>query len=195
MDLWIAPVYLLIRTIDLSPEDPVAKRRLYGCGIAKIEQLRPDAITPSLAQAVAMMRQRAADGAIASTVVDNAGATARQAVTGQVKRIDVASFSPDRIRLKVEVLDGAALVVIYDSIHPWWAATVDGAATPILAANIAFKCVVVPQGAHELILSIANRQIALRLLEFALLCFAQAAALYLVTRTIWDAAVRDSGGT
>jgi len=41
-----------------------------------------------------------------------------------------------------------ALLLLNDVWHPWWRATVDGAATNILRADVIFRAVAVPPGQH-----------------------------------------------
>ncbi|HEV8638861.1 MAG TPA: oligosaccharide flippase family protein [Chloroflexota bacterium] len=55
--------------------------------------------------------------------------------------------APSRLRLEVET-DGPAYLVVADFHFPGWLATVDGAATPVLLANHAFRAVALPAGRH-----------------------------------------------
>jgi hypothetical protein len=55
--------------------------------------------------------------------------------------------SSDRVRLHAKS-DGRALLVLADTWDEGWAADVDGAATPILRANVMFRAVLVPAGEH-----------------------------------------------
>ena len=54
---------------------------------------------------------------------------------------------PDRVRLDVEA-ERAGYVVLADAFDPGWRATLDGAAVPLLRANVAFRAVAVPPGRH-----------------------------------------------
>jgi hypothetical protein len=56
--------------------------------------------------------------------------------------------TPDRIALEVVAKAGGVLVVA-DTDYPGWEATVDGAPTPILRANLAFRAVELPAGTHR----------------------------------------------
>ncbi|MDZ4842384.1 MAG: hypothetical protein SH859_09615 [Hyphomicrobium aestuarii] len=58
-------------------------------------------------------------------------------------------------------------VVLHDPWHPWWTATIDGVAAPILKANVLFRAVRVPPGRHTVrfrfepvrgVLGLARRQ-------------------------------------
>jgi hypothetical protein len=65
---------------------------------------------------------------------------------------DVLSLdsTPERTVLKVQTT-APAVVVLNDAFYSGWRATLDGAETPILAANHAVRAVAVPPGAHEII--------------------------------------------
>jgi hypothetical protein len=54
----------------------------------------------------------------------------------------------DRIELSVDA-KADALLVVSDTDYPGWEASVDGVATPILRANLAFRAVAVPGGKHQ----------------------------------------------
>lgn len=51
------------------------------------------------------------------------------------------------IEIEAESSDGGWLV-LNDPWHPWWYATVDGAAAPIVRANVLFRAVALPPGRH-----------------------------------------------
>lgn len=65
--------------------------------------------------------------------------------------------APSRIAARVEVAptdDGSvATVLVKESYHPHWRATIDGAPAPIIPVAPAMIAVQVPPGAHELVLS------------------------------------------
>jgi hypothetical protein len=42
------------------------------------------------------------------------------------------------------------LLVLHDVWHPWWRASLDGNAVPILKANVLFRAVAVPPGRHQI---------------------------------------------
>jgi hypothetical protein len=57
-------------------------------------------------------------------------------------------MASDRLALEVSA-KGAACLVLADTDYPGWEATIDGNATPILRANLAFRAVEVPVGTHR----------------------------------------------
>jgi hypothetical protein len=54
---------------------------------------------------------------------------------------------PEQVRLAVRT-DAERYLVLSDSWYPGWTATIDGIAVPIERANILFRAVTVPPGAH-----------------------------------------------
>jgi len=55
---------------------------------------------------------------------------------------------PGRLRLQASA-PGPGWLVLLDSFERGWSATVDGAAAPLLPANVAFRAVPLPAGRHE----------------------------------------------
>lgn len=86
----------------------------------------------------------------ASTVLIESPAPARvpSARPGEAR---IASYGETRIVIDVSSPDGG-WVVLNDVWHPWWQATVDGAATPILRANVLFRAVDMPPGRHTVVM-------------------------------------------
>ena len=60
------------------------------------------------------------------------------------------SRGTDRLELQVQASSDAVLFLA-DTYDPGWEAEVDGKATPILRANLAFRAVAVPAGAHQVV--------------------------------------------
>lgn len=59
--------------------------------------------------------------------------------------------NPDRLVLSVDA-PADALLVLSEIHHPYWSATVDGAATDVLRVDVALRGVTVPAGRHEVAL-------------------------------------------
>ena len=62
--------------------------------------------------------------------------------------VAIASYANTRIALDANSPDGG-FVVLNDIWHPWWVADIDGVPAPILRANVLFRAVAVPPGAHR----------------------------------------------
>ena len=74
--------------------------------------------------------------------VDDASAPAPAPVT-------ITSYSDNQIVLDVDDARGG-LVVLHDLYYPGWEARIDGMAAPIIKANLLFRGVEVPPGAHRI---------------------------------------------
>ncbi|MET0606341.1 MAG: hypothetical protein ABWZ80_07780, partial [Beijerinckiaceae bacterium] len=62
-------------------------------------------------------------------------------------QVTLARYHNTEVEISVDAAE-AGFVVLNDIWHPWWRATVDGASTPILKANVLFRAVQVPAGKH-----------------------------------------------
>lgn len=71
-------------------------------------------------------------------------------------KITTHEFASQRARIAVEAAE-PTLVVVAQSFYHNWRAYVDGKATPLLRANHAFQALVVPAGAHEVVLKYEDR--------------------------------------
>jgi uncharacterized membrane protein YfhO len=64
------------------------------------------------------------------------------------ERISVRRYDPTAVELDVHA-NGTALLVAAETEYPGWRAWVDGQETPIHRVDIAFRGIVVPNGAHR----------------------------------------------
>lgn len=84
------------------------------------------------------------------------------------------TYAPETIQLACTA-DAPAYAVVADGHFPGWQATVDGAAAPVLRANVAFRAVPIPAGTHTVTLRYRpfglRAGLALSLLGVALCAF------------------------
>jgi hypothetical protein len=91
----------------------------------------------------------------------------------------IVSWRPDFIRVEADAAVDGHLVLV-DTYDPDWQATVDGAAAPIVRANVAFRAVALTRGHHTVEFRYRPRSVAWGLAISALTLAALLAAL---TRT------------
>ncbi len=72
------------------------------------------------------------------------------AAAGRPATVSIEQDTGDEIRVRVDAT-GAGYLVVAESLSSGWAASVDGTATTIRAADQAFGAVAVPAGAHEIV--------------------------------------------
>lgn len=70
--------------------------------------------------------------------------------TLEESRVDFVKNAQQEIEVEVKLPKGNGLLVLADTYYPGWKATLDGKSTPILAANLNQRAVVVPQGEHRI---------------------------------------------
>ena len=71
----------------------------------------------------------------------------RAAAVGTPGTARLLRYANTEIVVEVEAPAGGILL-LNDVWHPWWRASVDGADTEIMKANVIFRAVVVPRGRH-----------------------------------------------
>ena len=88
-----------------------------------------------------------------TVLIDKSEGTFRPQAGVQTRAGDVqiTAYGQTRIVLQVASPDGG-WVVLNDVWHPWWRATVDGASTPIVQANVLFRAVKVAPGEHSIVM-------------------------------------------
>jgi hypothetical protein len=65
--------------------------------------------------------------------------------------VEIASFEPNRIRLRAE-LKRASFVVLSETYYPGWEAEIDGKPAPLLKGDYILRAVPVPAGVHDVVL-------------------------------------------
>jgi hypothetical protein len=63
---------------------------------------------------------------------------------------EIVSYTPERIEIHAGA-SASGLLVLSDAFYPGWRATVDGAETPIVPANVLFRGVPLPPGEHTVV--------------------------------------------
>jgi hypothetical protein len=107
--------------------------------------------------------------------------TSAPAATLPGESVQVVAYAAERVVLRADVRS-PALLVLADAYFPGWQATVDGAAAPILRANLMFRAVALEPGTHEIIFSYApaawRTGAALSLATLAVLTLACVASVF-----------------
>jgi uncharacterized membrane protein YfhO len=78
------------------------------------------------------------------------------ATNGATGRIVSARYTPQQVEATTDA-DGPMFLVLSQTFHPGWAATIDGQPAPILSANVAFQAIEVPAGQHNIALRFRPR--------------------------------------
>jgi hypothetical protein len=84
------------------------------------------------------------------------GGTALDARPSSPASLRIEAFQPNEIRLWVDT-PADAYLVLSEAWYPGWRATVDGASTPVLQANYAFRAVQLAPGQHQVHLTFTPR--------------------------------------
>lgn len=77
---------------------------------------------------------------------------ATRRLAAPLARASVRMLAYENTRVEIDVdTPTAGFVVLNDVWHPWWEATVDGAGSALLRANVMFRAVAVPPGRHRVV--------------------------------------------
>jgi hypothetical protein len=123
----------------------------------------------------AVVGRHAGDGILADTALlePDSDGNAPPELSGSAapeESVRIADESdPDRLSLAVELV-APGLVVIADTYHPGWQATVDGRPAPIFPADVLFRAVEVGAGAHAIELSYEPRWFGYGVIAFGIAC-------------------------
>ena len=146
------------RTGDFVQLAPPGWQRVYSADVKIYENLSamPRAFVVHAAQmhtddesALAAMRDSAFDprrtvilhdDGSASPVTDEAGESAAR----------IVEYGATRVVVRVEA-DAPGWLVLTDAYYPGWQATLDGESVPVQRANVMFRAVPIPAGAHEIV--------------------------------------------
>ena len=74
----------------------------------------------------------------------------RKGLPPDAARARILSYGNTQITVEATAPEGGGWLVLNDLWHPGWVATLDGEDTQILRANVLFRAVAIPEGAHEL---------------------------------------------
>jgi hypothetical protein len=74
----------------------------------------------------------------------------------------VVAFRPDRVRIEAR-LSHPGFLVLVDAYDPNWRVTLNGEPSPLLRANVAFRAVALPPGAHAVEMTYRPRSVGLGL--------------------------------
>jgi hypothetical protein len=86
-----------------------------------------------------------------TVLVDNSEQSPSPHVQARAGEARIAAYGQTRIVIHAASPDGG-WIVLNDVWHPWWQATVDGVATPIVQANVLFRAVRVAPGEHTIVM-------------------------------------------
>jgi hypothetical protein len=85
-----------------------------------------------------------------SVVLEGADPTFRCQAPAAAPHVTVLDDSANRLALRVDMHEGRGYLVVHDAWAPGWTARLDGARTPLLPADLAFRAIAVPEGEHDI---------------------------------------------
>ena len=105
----------------------------------------------------------------------------------QAETVTIVHYQPDSLSLRVQSA-GTSLLVLSESYYPGWKAWVDNAPVNVERVNIAFRGVLVPEGAHSVRMEFSPVILPVSLVITALTAFG-------VALMIWAGARRSNAKT
>ncbi len=129
------------------------------------------------AGAIALMQAPGFDPLVSAVVEGDAEPMANQATAPQPGTATISQYGQQHTQVSVDAKQ-PALLVLTDGYYPGWTATLDGAAVPILATDVAFRGVLIPQGVHQVTFSYTPT-------SFAIGVAVAAASLALLGFAVW----------
>jgi uncharacterized membrane protein YfhO len=81
-------------------------------------------------------------------VLLEAGGPALSGPPDPTATVEITRYEPERVDVAVRT-ERPAVLVLADAWFPGWTATVDGAPTPVLKADLLLRAVPVPAGSHR----------------------------------------------
>jgi hypothetical protein len=104
--------------------------------------------------AIARMQAPGFDPRVTAVVEGEAVLPAWPTLAESAGSVRITAYDQQQVKIAVDARN-PALVVLTDSYYPGWTATLDGAETPVLATDLAFRGVLVPPGVHQVTLTYA----------------------------------------
>jgi len=72
--------------------------------------------------------------------------------TTRSERVEITVYEPNRVEIEIDAA-ARGLLVLSDTLHPGWSATVDGENAPIFRANYVMRAVPVAAGEHRVVMT------------------------------------------
>ncbi len=101
------------------------------------------------AKAALAALRRLGDGVDETLVLEGADRTLEARRPGAAATVRILEHDAERMTLTVEMGQGRGWLLIREAMAPGWRATIDGVPANVVAANVAFRGVFVPEGRHE----------------------------------------------
>jgi len=146
---------LIKHGLVLAPYEtgPMRLRQLYGCEFPKLRVVVNVYAAPSNKLAwSALLKTEDFSNLLVLGAQDSGQQTVLDRPVPE-SELQVIAFSPNEVRLDVDLRDEAGWLVYSDAYNPEWKATVNGRPTHIKLAYMAFKAVPITKGMNHVVLS------------------------------------------